>query len=100
MMNPQMLELQHHYLDLCEQAKQEPHPAMLDLIAKPGAPDQANRVRVLEHLGQAVNQERDTLHQAGLLVILDALREAGYEDRRILRSPEELASFAFRGAEL
>ena len=86
------MELQEHYLELCEAAKEEPQPAMLDLIAAHGAkPETAKRLALLEHLGESVNQEREALTKMNCWIVLDALQEAGYEDIRILR-PENRGS--------
>jgi len=80
-------ELKQHYLDVCEQAKEDPQPALLDILGAHGrAPNQTRRIQILEHLGEVANLQREALLKAGLWPILDALREAGYEDTRILRS--------------
>jgi hypothetical protein len=92
MLSPVAIELEEHYLEVCELAKEEPQPAMLDLIRAHGTkPGLSKRVQVLEHLAEAVNNEREVLNDRGCWTVLDALREAGYEDTRILR-PENRGS--------
>jgi len=74
-----------HYLDVCEAAKEEPHPEVIQAIRGTGVPSSAHRLQVLEHLGETVNQQRHLFHKAGLYTILDALQEAGFEDQRIFK---------------
>lgn len=89
MLSPRAIELQDYYLELCEKADEEPQPALLDLIQSHGQkPGVTKRLALLEHLGEQVNQVRGVLHKHGLLTVLDALREAGFEDQRILRSED------------
>lgn len=79
------LELEAYYLELCSYAQEEPRLDVLQAFRAAGdSLSLAKRVRCLEHLAETVNNARDDLDAASLLPVLDALREAGYGDPRVL----------------
>lgn len=87
-MNPYLLrELQSHYLELCDETGQPPNQWMqvaIDNLSH--LESSARELGRLRHVAETANSSRDLLEKVGCWALLDALREAGFEDPRILRS--------------